>query len=442
MIPGPIIPPMNENISPSPDRRDFLKSSTAAVAAGIAFPSVTFGKPTDKKLRLGVVGCGGRGTGAISQALKADSNIELVAMGDAFSEKIDRSLQALERNSGIESVKLKVKDSRKFVGVDSYEKVLDSDVDVVILTTPPGFRPMHLLKAVEAGKHVFTEKPMATDAPGVRLVQKAVEISKKKELAMVAGFCWRYDYARKELFKRIADGEIGEVRAAYGTYLTGVVKPMPAADTRPEGITDLEWMVRNWYNFNWLSGDGYVEQAIHTVDWLAWVMGDKPPASCTAVGGRQIPAEGGNIFDHIEVNYLWDNHVRGTVAQRQMGGCFNENSFYVLGADGEGWIKSGRVYITGKNPWRYSGPKNDMYQTEHDEMFASIREGNVINNGDRMISSTLMGIMGRTAAYTGKEITWEQINNSKQVLAPQDLTRWDDKMTPEPMAMPGRTKFI
>lgn len=433
---------MKEQNSSSPDRRTFLKSSTAAVATGIAFPSITTGKPTDKKLRLGVVGCGGRGTGAISQALQADSNIELVAMGDAFREKLDRSLSTLEKNKGVENVKLQVKESRKFVGVDSYEKVLDSDVDVVILTTPPGFRPKHLLEAVKAGKHVFTEKPMATDVPSLKLVEEAVAISKKKELAMVAGFCWRYDYARKALFERIANGEIGDVRAAYGTYLTGVVKPMPSEDKRPEGITDLEWMVRNWYNFNWLSGDGLVEQAIHTVDWLAWVMGDKPPVSCTAVGGRQIPSEGGNIFDHMEVNYLWDDHVRGTVAQRQMGGCFNENNFYVLGSEGEGWIKSGRIYITGKNPWRYKGPKNNMYQTEHDEMFASIREGNVINNGDRMINSTLMGIMGRTAAYTGKEITWEQINNSKQVLAPQDLTSWDDEVKPEPMAMPGRTKFI
>ena len=435
---------MNEN-SNSPDRRTFLKSSSAAVggaavASSVAFPTVTFGKPTDKKLKLGLIGCGGRGTGAASQALKADSNIEITAMADAFPEKIDSSLGRIAKT--VEDVKIKVKDSHKFVGLDGYKKVLDSGVEVVVLTTPPGFRPAHLVEAVKADKHVFTEKPMATDVPGVRLVREAVEIAKKKELAMVAGFCWRYDYARKELFKRIHDGQIGEVRAGYGTYLTGPVKPMPPEDKRPEGISDLEWMVRNWYNFNWLSGDGYVEQAIHTVDWVGWLMKDRPPVSCTAVGGRQIPAHGGNIFDHMEVNYYWDDHSRGTVAQRQISGCHNENSFYVLGSEGEAWIKGGRVYTTGKNAWRYRGPKNNMYQTEHDEMFASIREGNVNNDGDRMITSTLMGIMGRTAAYTGKEITWEEISNAKQQIAPQDLLNWQDQVKVEPMALPGRTRFV
>ena len=438
---------MNSPKDSSPDRRTFLKSSSAvavggAVASQVAFPSVTLGKPTDKKLKVGLIGCGGRGTGAATQALKADSNIELTAMADAFSEKLERSLQIIGKTKGVESVKVKVKDSHKFTGLDGYKKVLDSGVDVVILTTPPGFRPAHLVEAVQADKHVFTEKPMATDVPGVRLVQKAVDISKQKNLAMVAGFCWRYDYARKELFKRIHDGQIGDVRSCYGTYLTGPVKPMPPADTRPEGLSDLEWQVRNWYNFNWLSGDGLVEQAIHTVDWVGWLMGDQAPTSCTAVGGRQIPAHGGNIYDHVEVNYVWENHVRGTVAQRQISGCHNENSFYVSGSEGEGWIKGGRVYITGKNPWRYRGPKNNMYQTEHDEMFASIREGNVNNDGDRMINSTLMGIMGRTAGYTGKEITWEQISNAKQQIAPQDLLNWKDQIKAEPMALPGRTKFV
>lgn len=431
--------------SDSPDRRSFLKSSSSAVVGGalasqVAFPSVTFGKPTDKKLKLGLIGCGGRGTGAATQALKADSNIELTAMADAFPEKIEGSLKNIEKR--VEDQKIKLKKSHKFVGLDAYKKVLDSGVDVVVLTTPPGFRPAHLVEAVKADKHVFTEKPMATDAPGVRLVQEAVEISKQKNLAMVAGFCWRYEYARKELFKRIHDGQIGEVRSGYGTYLTGPVKPMPPADKRPEGISDLEWMVRNWYNFNWLSGDGLVEQAIHTVDWVGWLMKDQPPVSCTAVGGRQIPAHGGNIYDHMEVNYVWDNHARGTVAQRQITGCHNENSFYVLGSEGEGFIARGQVYITGKNQWRYRGPKNDMYQTEHNEMFASIREGNVINNGDRMVTSTLMGIMGRTAAYTGKEITWEQISKAKQQIAPQNLLAWEDEVKVEPMAMPGRTKFV
>ncbi len=425
-------------------RRTFLKSTGSTALAGAAatqlsFPNVSFGrKPTDKLLTVGLIGCGGRGTGAAAQALQADSNVELRYMADAFPEKIEKSLATI--SGQVEKQKIKLKE--KFTGLEAYKRVLESDADVVILTTPPGFRPAHLVEAVKAGKHVFTEKPMATDGPGVRLVREAVEIAKKKELAMVAGFCWRYDYPRKELFKRIHAGQIGDVRSCYGTYLTGPVKPMPPADQQPAGMSDLEWMVRNWYNFNWLSGDGLVEQAVHTVDWIGWLMKDAPPASCTAVGGRQIPSEGGNIFDHVEVNYVWDNHTRGTVAQRQITGCHNENNFSVLGSEGEAWINSGRVYITGKNPWRYDGPKNNMYQTEHNEMFASIREGEPINNGDRMINSTLMAIMGRTAGYTGKEITWDMMSNSKLQIAPQNLANWKDEVKVEPMALPGRTRFI
>jgi predicted dehydrogenase len=328
-----------------------------------------------------------------------------------------------------------------FVGLDAYQKVIDSGVDVVLLASPPGFRPVHLRAAVEAGKHIFCEKPMATDAPGVRSVMESVRIAKEKKLAVVAGFCWRYDYPKRELFKRIHDGEIGQVRAIYGTYLAGPVKPMPRAETRPEGITDLEWMVRNWYNFNWLSGDGYVEQAVHTVDWLAWVMKDVPPTTCNAVGGRQIPAHGGNIFDHMEVNYEWEDGTRGFLAQRQIPGCYSENHLTVFGTKGTGLINSRGVSIIGENPWRYQGEKPDMYQVEHNELFASIRAEKPINDGDRMAKSTLISIMGRNAAYTGQEITWEMIMGSRQVLVP-DLKDWNSVVDVQPMAMPGRTKFV
>lgn len=431
--------------NPSDSRREFLKKSGTSAAGAAALsqlivPTSVFGAPTDKKLKLGVVGCGGRGTGAVHQALSADSNIELTAIGDAFPEKIERSIAVLKTK--LEPQKLAVKKSHIFTGLDAYRKVLDSGVDVVVLATPPGFRPGHLMAAIEAGKHVFAEKPMATDGPGVRLAMKAVELSKQKGLGLLAGFCWRYHYARRELFKRIAEGAIGDVRSAYGTYLTGPVKPMPEANKRPAGISDLEWMVRNWSSFTGLAGDGLVEQAIHTVDWLMWLMNDQPPTHCVAVGGRQIPAHGGNIFDHVEVNYEWENGVRGFVGQRQISGCHNENNLYVQGADGEGLIRSGRSLITGKNPWRFRGKSNNMYQTEHDEFFASIREGHPLNDGDRMMKSTLAGIMGRMAGYTGQRVSWEQALNSKQLLAPQDLTDWSAEVSVEPMAQPGRTKLF
>ena len=429
--------------SPSPaTRRDFLKTSAAVggvLASELSFPNLSRGAGASDKLRIGLVGCGGRGTGAASQALKADSNVQLVAMGDAFPEAVERSLKNLSTQVAAE--KINVKPEMRFSGLDAYAKVIEN-VDLVVLATPPGFRPFHLRAAVEAGKHIFTEKPMATDGPGVRSVIESVKIAKEKKLAMVAGFCWRYDLAKRAVFGKMLDGSIGDLRAVYGTYLTGPVKPMPKAETRPAGMSDLEWMVRNWYNFTWLSGDGLVEQAIHTVDWMMWAMNDKPPVKCTATGGRQIPANGGNIFDHVAVSYEWEKGVRGFISQRQITGCFGENSFYALGTKGNAYISRGAFTtdLNGERNWKYEGKTPDMYQVEHDELFASIRAGNPINNGDRMVTSTMAGIMGRMAGYTGEEITWDMAMNSKEVLVP-DLKDWDTKWEVPGLALPGRTRY-
>lgn len=433
----------DQSVTGVASRRSFLKQSTVAMgAAGIqlSLNSGLFAAGSDQ-LRVGLVGCGGRGTGAAGEALQADSQSKLVAVGDVQRTAIDNSLSNLKANSRIEQ-QVAVEDDLKFVGLDAYKKVIEN-CDVVLLASPPGFRPAHLRAAVEAGKHIFTEKPMATDAPGVRSVMESVQISKEKKLAVVAGFCWRYDPARREFFKRILEGQIGNVVAIYGTYLTNPVKPMPPESYRPEGITDLEWMVRNWYNFTFLSGDGLVEQAIHTVDWLQWAMNDLPPVSCTAVGGRQIPAHGGNIFDHIEVNYEWESGTRGFLAQRQIPGCHNENNLTVIGTKGMGLLAPGKdgVRIVGESPWVYDGPHAGMYQVEHNEFFDSIRTGKIINNGDRMVTSTMAGIMGRMAGYTGKKVTWEMAMNSQQVLVPE-ITGWDTKVDVPPLARPGVTPFV
>ncbi len=425
-------------------RRDFLKTGAAVagtVGLNLSMNAGAFAAGGDQ-LKVGLVGCGGRGTGAAQQALTADSQVKLTAVADVFPQSIENALGQLKANKRIAD-QVAVTDEFKFVGLESYKKLIDS-CDVVLLASPPGFRPYHLRAAVEAGKHIFTEKPMATDGPGVRSVIESVKIAKEKKLGMVAGFCWRYDLPRRELFKRIHAGEIGEVLAAYGTYLTGPVKPMPPASTRPKDISDLEWMVRNWYNFTWLSGDGLVEQAIHTVDWLQWVAKDAPPTKCTAVGGRQIPAHGGNIFDHIEVNYEWENGMRGFMAQRQISGCHSENSLYVMGTKGHARIAGfgkDAVSISGTNSWKYEGPSPDMYQQEHDEFFDSIRTGKPINDGDRMVTSTLTGIMGRMAGYTGKQVTWDMALNSKEVLVPE-IKSWNDVVKVAPMAQPGITPFI
>ena len=337
-----------------------------------------------------------------------------------------------------------VAEERKFVGLDAYQKVLASGIDLVVLATPGGFRPMLLKAAIEADKHVFCEKPMATDAAGVRSVFESAKAAKEKKLSLVAGFCWRRDVPRREFYRRIHDGAIGDIRAIYATYYTGPVKPMPAPTERPSGMGDLEWQLRNWYNFVWLSGDGYVEQACHSVDKVAWAMKDEPPLKAVAVGGRQTPNHEGNIFDHMFVVYEFANDVRAFVGQRQVGNTYSENSDYLMGSAGIAKIPGWQApYIKAKENWRYreAGAKTDMYQNEHDALFASIRNGNPINDGQWMTQSTLMGIMGRMAAYTGTEVTWDQALNSKDKLVPDEID-WKMKLEIAPMAMPGTTKFV
>jgi myo-inositol 2-dehydrogenase / D-chiro-inositol 1-dehydrogenase len=428
----------------SATRREFLKTTGAAAmgglfVAGLAQPGRVSAAAGGEVLRVGLIGCGGRGTGAANQALTADKNAVLTAVGDVFEAPLKNSLASLKQASPNQ---VKVNPDQCFVGLDAYQKVIDSGVDVVLLCSPPGFRPVHLAAAVAAGKHIFCEKPVATDAPGIRSVLASVEAAKQKNLALVAGFCWRYDLPRREFFKRIHEGAIGDVRAIYGTYYTGPVKPMPPASERPAGMTDLEWQLHNWYNFTWICGDSLVEQAVHSVDKMAWAMKDEPPIKAVAVGGRQIPAHGGNIFDHFEVNYEYQSGARGFLACRQQTGCYSENNDYLMGAKGFANIRSGRLEIkAGGAPWRYAGPTNDMYQTEHDELFASIRSGQPINDGLWMSHSCLMAIMGRMAAYTGQEITWEQALHSEEKLVPDQLD-WDMKLEVPPTALPGRTKFV
>jgi predicted dehydrogenase len=423
------------------NRREFLKTSAligGALAAPVILPGNVLAKGNSDTLRIGLIGCGGRGSGAADQALKADPNVVLTAMGDAFEDQLQKSLQGLQKN---QPDKVKVTPEKCFVGLDAYQKVIDSGVDVVLLATPPGFRPVHLRAAVEAGKQIFCEKPMATDAPGVRSVLESVKLAKEKNLSLVAGFCWRYEAARREFYKRIHHGAIGEIRAIYATYYAGHVKPMPPASERPSGMGDLEWQMRNWYNFGWLSGDGYVEQACHSVDKAAWALKDQSPLKAVAVGGRQTPNHEGNIYDHMFVVYEFPNDVRVFLGQRQIGNSFSDNSDYLMGSTGCGKIANwGTPQITGKHKWRYEGAKTDMYQQEHNELFASIRSGKHINDGQWMAHSTLMGIMGRMAAYTGQEITWDQAMNSQEKLVPDQLD-WKMKLEVAPMAMPGVTRL-
>ncbi len=417
-------------------RRDFLKIGTALVSG---FPAILKGAADLKPLRVGLVGCGGRGTGAAVQALRADDGCELAALADVFAEPIENCLGQIKK-----TVPSKVKaEPRKFTGLDAYTKLIESDLDVVLLATPPGFRPLHLRAAIASGKHVFCEKPVAIDVPGVRSVLETVKVARQKNLAIVAGFCWRYSNYIRETFDQMHSGAIGDIVAYHATYYTNPVKPMPAASKRPAGMGDVEWQIRNWYNFCWLCGDGLVEQAVHSVDKIAWAMHDQPPVSCVAVGGRQIPNEGGNIFDHFEVNYLYPNNVRAFVVHRQQDGCYNENADFILGSKGSCTIgtRGAMPRIVGAKEWTYQGEKNDMYQAEHDALFASIRKEKPINDGEWLASSTMLALMGRIAAYTGQQVTWEQAMNSQESIFPAKLD-WNASLPVAEMPRPGVTRLV
>ncbi len=426
-----------------PDRRDFVKSATGVLGAALTngFPAIISGQNVSNAIKVGLVGCGGRGTGAASQALHADDYAELTAVADVTQSQVDKCLQTLKAISRV-SERVKVEGPKQYLGMDAYQRVIDSGVDVVLLATPPGFRPMHLASCISANKNVFCEKPVATDALGIRSVLDLSEKAKQKNLSLVAGFCWRYNDMIQDTFKQMSDGAIGRVVSYHATYYTNPVKPMPPENTRPPGMSDTEWQVRNWYNFVWLCGDSIVEQAVHSVDKVAWAMHDQPPVSCVAVGGRDIPAEGGNIYDHFEVNYLYPNGVRATVANRQIEGCYNENADYIMGTEGLVTIGRGPVpRIEGRTNWTWTGQKYDMYQREHDVLFASIRKSTPVNDGKRMTTSTLLAMMGRMAAYTGQEITWDMAMNSQEKLFPDHLDM-SASLPVVPRAQPGITKFV
>ena len=436
---------MNNHEDRLTSRRQFLKtSSAAALAAPLMFTSKTRAASPGDTIKVGLIGCGGRGSGAAKNALMADSSIALTAIGDAFTDRVERGLTNLKADKEI-GEKIKVSPDMTFSGLDAYQKVINSGVDVVILATPPGFRPLHLKAAIDAGKHVFCEKPMAVDAPGVRSVLESTRKAKEKNLSLVAGFCYRYNPGVRAIMQQVHDGAIGEVRALHTDYNTGLVG---GAFPQKPGQPDLEWQMRNWWHFTWLSGDHIAEQAVHSLDKMAWAMKDEPPVKCHAIGGRAIPQGSGigHIFDHFGVIYEYANGTRGFHFCRQQAGCFSQNHDYIMGSEGVAHIVrafSGPFVIKGKNSWRFKDDHaKDMYQVEHNELFASIRAGKPINDGERMAKSTLIALMGRMAAYTGQEVTWEQAMASQEVLMPENMTLDPEmKIKVPPVAMPGRTKI-
>ncbi len=426
---------------PDTSRREFLKASTAVVAGGALAGELTgVHAAGDDTLRVGLIGCGGRGTGAAAQALKADKAVKLFAMADAFDDRLQKSLSNLQKDPAV-TAKLDVTPERRFVGFDAYKHVIDC-CDVVLLCTPPHFRPLHLKAAVQAGKHIFAEKPVAVDAPGVRSVLATCEEAKKKGLAVVSGLCLRYETGFRETVKRIHDGALGEIFTLQANDYRGGIWVEP----RKPGWTDMEWQMRNWYYFTWLCGDFNVEQHVHFLDVCAWVLKNEYPVRAIGTGGRQVRTapEFGHIYDHFSVTYEYANGAKLFSNCRQQKGCKNELSAQAVGTKGRAELserKRGLSIKSAAGDWFYDGPESDLYQIEHNELFASIRAGQPINNGDYMAKSTLLAIMGRMAAYTGKEITWDMALNSKEDLSPPAYD-WQVKLPDPPVAIPGVTKFV
>lgn len=374
--------------------------------------------PDGKVLKAGLVGCGGRGTGAAINYLDAGPNLEITALGDVFQDRLDKCRAELKTQRDID-----IPDEKCFIGFDSYEKVIDSGIDIVLLCTPPHFRPAHVEAAVIAGKHIFMEKPCAVDPVGARSVLVSYERAKQKGLCIVSGTIRRVQKDFMETRRRVINGAIGEIVSAHIIRNGGslwVIKRQPE-------WTDMEYMLRNWANFCWLSGDHIVEQFIHEIDVMNWFLG-KNPVKAIGWGGRQRRVTG-DQYDFFSVEYLYDNGMHTHCAARQISGCSNLTKQFFAGTEGFANARGMLYDLKGETIWNYPYPKeededqtwkvNEPYVQEHVNLVAAIRTGNTVNDAEAQVHSTLIAIMGRMSAYSGKDVTWEEVMNSDLYLGPK-----------------------
>jgi predicted dehydrogenase len=416
-------------------RRTFMSTSAAAAAFAWSGGVRIFGSDT---IRLGLIGCGGRGTGAVSDCLRGTEGVDLVAMGDLAPDRLAQSrgeLEKLAQSSPALASRIKITADRCFTGFDAYSKVLASDIDLVILATPPAYRPKHLAAAVNAGKHIFAEKPVAVDPAGVRSVLETYERAKAKNLAIGVGTQRRHQDDYLQTIARIKDGAIGQVVSGQVFWNQG---GLWTRERQPDW-TDAEWQIRNWLYFAWLSGDHIVEQHVHNLDVAYWVLGELP-VKATGMGGRQFrtDAKYGHIFDHFAVDYEYASGARILSMCRQIPGTANRVGESFIGTKGQ---SDASRRITGPNAWTYTPPaqRSNGFVQEHTDLVASIRAGKPYNELKQIAESTLVAIMGREAAYTGQEMSWTSVLNAKLDLTPP--IPGYGAMTVPPVAMPGRTKL-
>jgi len=416
--------------SKSVSRREFITTGVALGATVLAAaPTLAFSHGDDK-IRVGVIGCGGRGSGAANDCITSSENVELYAMADAFKDRLETSRANLKSALGN---KMNVSDDRCFVGIDAYKELLKTGVDLVILATPPGFRPIHFKAAVDAGKHVFMEKPVATDAPGIREVIAAAQVASAKRLAVVAGTQRRHQASYIEVIKRIQGNAIGEVLGGQIYWNGGGVGsgtgPIPSNPT-------VEWQLHHWYFLTWLSGDHIVEQHVHNIDVANWVMNNHPESALSVGGRSQRTAETfGQIFDHFSTDFTYPGEVHIASMCRHWDNTPGNVSERFIGTKG---ISDANSYITGMAEFKYTVPVRNPYVQEHADLIASIRSGQPLNEAKRVAESTLTAIMARMAAYTGRVVTWDEALNSNESLRPNPLAF--DTPAPIPaVAIPGKS---
>lgn len=436
---------------PAASRRDFIK--TGAVAGGALAANLTMlanvHADGSDEIKIGLIGCGGRGSGAADNALHAAPHVKVYAMGDAFKDRLEGCHKTLTnlaaKDTRITELgnSVDVPPERRFVGLDAFEKVINSGANYIILATPPGFRPIHLAAAVSAGKNIFTEKPVATDSTGIRSVLNTYELAKSKNLAIGAGLQRRHQAGYIETINRLHDGAIGDVVAGRCYWNQGALWVHP----RQPGWSDLEYQLRNWYQFPWLCGDHIVEQHVHNLDVINWVV-DAHPVSAIGMGGRQVRTgpEYGEIFDHFAVDYEYPDGVHVLSMCRQIPGCANSVSEAVQGTRGNCQVNAYTYEastLKGKKTWN-RGRRNadvDPYVQEHTDLIASIRAGKPYNELKSVAESTLTAIMGRMSTYTGKKVTWDKALSSKENLMPASLA-WNMSLPEPPIAVPGKSPLV
>ncbi|MBI5432431.1 MAG: Gfo/Idh/MocA family oxidoreductase [Planctomycetes bacterium] len=423
----------------SVNRRHFVQGTAAFTAAALASGAFARAAAPNRvsKLRYGVIGCGGRGTGAALNALEASPDVEIVALADVVADRLAGAKQSLAELEGDLSKRVKVDAKHCFVGFEAYQELCALDLDVVILATAPGFRPIHLAAAIAAGKHAFMEKPAGVDPTGVRSVLASAKLAREKKLSIVAGTQRRHEQCYREAMARVQAGAIGEITHANCYWNQGSLW----VKQREQGWSDTEWQVRNWLYFAWLSGDHICEQHVHNLDVCNWAIGSHP-LRATGMGGRQVRVapEYGNIFDHFAIDYEYANGVRVSSYCRQIDGCAGRVEEIVHGTEGVLYTASNRAEIVGKQPWKFTGEQPNPYVQEHADLIAAIQSGTPVDEATAVAESTLTAVMGRMSAYTGKELSWEQALASKLDLVPARCTM--GPLAIEPVAVPGKTPFV